>query len=249
MKKQEHYMLKLKREFILFTTILIGLSGCIEKRVLVIDQSRDRQRPRVTHGTNPPIKEEILIGNRVGGEVSVPKNRPSLGIKVTNQVENNQPQQQPQETTSNNGLNGQIMQRMPFPADEYRNLKKIGYNTVHGKVYLENSVDDKTIVGKNLKLYLNPVTSYSREWYQLSYLEGYKLTPPDKRLYNYLKFTNSDTNGKFSFFGVPKGAYYLITRITCGKECGYSSPKIIRLVKEIYVDSSETNVELSKVVP
>ncbi len=125
-----------------------------------------------------------------------------------------------------------------------------GSSTISGRVYLINSIDDEQVIKRNLKLYLNPVTSYSRQWYEHSYLEGYKMTPPDKRLYNYLKFTTTDSNGEFSFFGVPAGEYYLGVKLRCGGECGYDGEKIIRVVKEVYVgDGGTTSVDLTKVVP
>jgi len=233
------------KKILILIPIIFGLSGCIEKRVIIVKEPPKRTTRPTTHTNTRPIKEEILIrnnpnlGSRVGDEVSVPRNNPTLGIKRDAQVDE----------PTHNGLNGQTIERIPFPVSEYNRLKRIGSNTVHGKIYLINTKDDKEILGKNVKLYLNPVTSYSRQWYQDSYLEGYKLTPPDKRLFNYLRFTNSDSNGEFSFFGVPRGRYYLIGRVECGKECGYSSDKIIRLAKEIYVDRGTNKVELTKVVP
>jgi hypothetical protein len=232
-------MFKLNKNYLLISIILLGLSGCAEKRVIVIKEPIRNTYPRVTHAnTNESVKEEILIknnpnlGNRMD-EVEVPRNYPTLDIKLT---------------TNSSGLNGQTMERMPFPSDEYRQLKKIGRNTVNGKVYLENSINDEKVLGRKIELFLNPITSYSKQWYNQSYLGGYKLTPPDKRLFNYLKSTKSDENGEFSFFGVPRGEYYLIGRITCGTECGFDSSKIIRLVKEIYINGT-TTVELTKIVP
>jgi hypothetical protein len=228
--------------------ILFGLSGCIEKRVIVVKEP-PKARPHVTHSNTRPVQEEVLVGRnnqnlgRRVDEVNVPRNHPSLGVKVPNNRRSHR------EEPTENGLNGQTIERMPFPVSEYNRLKKIGNSTVHGKIYLINTENDKEIIGKKVKLYLNPVTSYSRQWYQYSYLEGYKLTQPDKRLYNYLRSTYSDEKGTFSFFGVPRGRYYLIGRIECANECGYSSNKIIRLAKEIYVDSGTNNVELTKVVP
>jgi len=235
-------MFKLNKNYLLISILLLGLSGCAEKRVIVIKEPIRNTYPRVTHiNNNDSIKEEILIKNNPNlgnsiDEVTVPVNHPTLDVKVTNQ-----------EATSS-GLNGQTMERMPFPADEYRQLRKIGQNTVHGKVYLANSINDEKVLGRKIELFLNPITSYSKQWYNQSYLGGYKLTPPDKRLFNYLKSTKSDENGEFSFFGVPKGEYYLIGRITCGTECGFDSSKIIRLVKEIYINGT-TTVELTKIVP
>jgi len=235
-------MFKQNKSYLFMSIIILGLSGCAEKKVLIIKEPIRHTQPRVIHSTNESsIKEEILIknnpnlGNHID-EVEVPVNHPTLAIKPMSQE------------PKSSELNGEIMDRMPFPEDEYRQLKKIGQNTVHGTVYLESSINDEKVLGKKIELFLNPVTSYSKQWYNQSYLGGYKLTPPDKRLFNYLKSTKSDENGEFSFFGVPRGAYYLIGRITCGTECGFSSSKIIRLTKEIYIDGT-TTVELTKVVP
>jgi len=234
-------MFKQNKSYLLMSVVILGLSGCAEKKVLIIKEPIRHTQPRVIHSTNESsIQEEILIKkhpvtNHHIDEVEVPQNHPTLAIKPTTQEPSSE-------------LNGEIMERMPFPEDEYRQLKKFGKNTVHGKVYLESSINDEKILGKNIELFLNPVTSYSKQWYNQSYLGGYKLTPPDKRLFNYLKSTKSDENGEFDFFGVPKGDYYLIGRITCSDECGFSSSKIIRLTKEIYIDGT-TTVELTKVVP
>jgi len=238
-------MFKRNKSYLLISILLLGLSGCSEKKVLIIKEPI-RHTQRVIHYSTTDssgIKEEILIkknpnlGNHIDiDEVEVPQNNPTLAIKSTTT----------QEPSSE--LNGKIIERMPFPEDEYRQLKKFGRNTVHGIVYLQNSISDEKVLGKNIELFLNPVTSYSKQWYNQSYLGGYKLTSPDKRLFNYLKSTKSDENGEFDFFGVPKGDYYLIGKITCSEECGFQSNKIIRLVKEINVDGT-TDVELTKVVP
>jgi len=234
-------MFKIYKNLFISTIILLGLSGCVTKRVIVVKEpTREDTSSKEVYRNNTSIKEEILIGNnsslgRRVDEVDVPLNHPSLGIKV--------------EEGRSMELKGQKIERIDFPIDEYRHLHRIGKNTLHGKVYLQNNINNNKILGKNIKLYLNPVTSYSRQWYQESYLGGYKLTPPDKRLFNYLKFTNSDDSGLFSFFGIPKGNYYLIGKITCGSECGYSPPRIIRLVKEIYIDNGTNNVELTKNIP
>ncbi len=136
--------------------------------------------------------------------------------------------------------------RIPFPVEEYKRLSQIGEGTVKGSIYLKDAYGNK-IIGKQVRLYLNPVTSYSRQWYQESYLNGKKMDKADPRLFNYLKFTTSDTLGHFSFYGVPSGKYYLIGVVRCSQECGYDSPVNIRIAKEIEVNDKETvNVDLSK---
>ena len=138
---------------------------------------------------------------------------------------------------------------MDFPADEYRYIKKRGRSTVSGTIYLENSHTSFKVKGKKTKLWLNPVTSYSRQWYEESYLGGYKLSKTDKRLYNYLKFTYSDNAGNFNFFGVPAGDYYLTGTISCSDECGFNQNRSIRLVREVSVGNGVTTVDLMKHVP
>lgn len=136
--------------------------------------------------------------------------------------------------------------RIPFPVNEYKRLSQIGEGTVKGSIYLQDGYGNK-IVGRQTRLYLNPVTSYSKQWYQESYISGKKMDKADPRLFNYLKFTTSDANGNFSFYGVPSGRYYLIGVVRCAQQCGYDSPTNIRIAKEIEVNGKETvNVDLSK---
>jgi len=239
-------MFKINKNYLLTAILIFGLSGCAERRVITINTNTIRETP-IRH-TSPQreerVQEEILIKNNPNlvhiDIVPVPKNNPSLAIKV---IENRDTQ------ATSSELNGQIMDRMSFPIEEYRVLRRNGNSTVSGRVFLENSINDEKIIRKNLKLYLNPVTSYSKQWYEESYLGGYKMTPPDKRIFNYLKFTTTNQNGDFSFFGIPAGEYYIGAKFNCGNECGYNSTKIIRVVKEVSVGYGTTQVELTKVVP
>jgi len=140
----------------------------------------------------------------------------------------------------------QIVPRIPFPVEEYSRLARTGSATVEGSIYLYDSTGRK-IYGRQTRLYLNPVTSYSRQWYRESYLGGRKMDKADPRLFNYLKFTTSDQSGHFAFYGVPAGNYYLIGVVRCGSECGYDTPQNIRVAKEITVPAGGTvQVDLSK---
>lgn len=129
-------------------------------------------------------------------------------------------------------LNDTVVPRVDFPIDEYKRLAKKGRATVRGMIYLDDGYGGKAY-GKNTRLYLNPVTSYSKQWYDESYIQGYKLSKADSRLYNYLKFTTSDGSGKFAFFGIPSGNYYVIGSVN-------HNGKKIRIADEISVKSSGT---------
>lgn len=126
------------------------------------------------------------------------------------------------------------MQRMEFPVSEYTRLARIGKGTIKGTIYIKD-YSERHVLGASTRLYLNPVTSYSEQWYKESYLGGYKMKAADPRLFNYLKFTASDKNGKFAFYGVPSGSYYLIGTVKCGEECGYESMKNIRIATKVSV--------------
>lgn len=124
--------------------------------------------------------------------------------------------------------------RIEFPANEYYSLPRDGKGTIKGKIYL-TSYSGQRVMGGGTRLYLNPMTSYSDQWYEESYLRGRKLQKADSRLFNYLRFTAANSDGSFSFYGVPSGKYYLIGTVQCGQECGFSSSKSIRLATKVEV--------------
>ena len=139
-----------------------------------------------------------------------------------------------------------VLSRIAFPAHEYQRLATTGTNTIRGSVYLENN-HGRRIFGAGTRLYLNPVTSYSRQWHKESYLRGRVMSPADDRLFNYLKFTSSDTNGNFVFYGVPDGSYYAVGTVVCGNECGFQGIKNVRIATEVSVAGGQVaNVNLSK---
>jgi len=88
-------------------------------------------------------------------------------------------------------------------------------------------------------LYLNPVTSYSKQWYYESYLGGHKMEKADNRLFNYLRFTSANSQGQFAFYGVPNGRYYLIGTVKCAGQCGYSIPKNVRIATEVTINGNQ----------
>ena len=130
------------------------------------------------------------------------------------------------------------MARIEFPESEYYRLARIGKGTVKGTIYVKDYYD-KRVLGASTRLYLNPITSYSEQWYEESYLGGHKMQAADPRLFNYLKFTASDKNGNFAFYGVPSGSYYLIGTVKCAEECGYESMKNIRIATKVSISGNQ----------
>lgn len=142
----------------------------------------------------------------------------------------------------------EALQRIAFPVGEYQALDRTGKGTIQGHIYIQDPYG-KRIYGAKTRLYLNPVTSYSRQWYKESYINGRKMGKADSRLFNYLKFTASDDEGSFAFYGVPSGRYYLIGTVTCGVECGYQVDKSIRIASEVYIEGNQiVDQDLSKAI-
>ncbi len=138
------------------------------------------------------------------------------------------------ETMITEDIDGQKMKRIAFPTSEYYRLARTGKGTVKGSIYVDD-FNDKKIMGAGTRLYLNPATSYSDQWYRESYIGGKKMEKADSRLFNYLRFTAANSDGKFVFYGVPSGSYYLIGTVKCGTECGYDTPKNIRIATKVSV--------------
>ena len=130
------------------------------------------------------------------------------------------------------------MARIPFPSSEYYKLARMGKGTIKGTIYVNNLYDER-VVGAGTRLYLNPVTSYSKQWYIESYLGGNRMEKADSRLFNYLRFTAADSQGKFAFYGVPSGSYYLIGTVKCAQECGYESEKSIRIATRVAIRGNQ----------
>ena len=131
-----------------------------------------------------------------------------------------------------------VVPRIPFPTDEYARLAKQGKATVKGQIYLIDLYGQR-VYGKNTRLYLNPVTSYSNQWFKESYIKGHKMQEADSRLFNYLRFTASDSEGNFAFYEVPSGSYYLIGTVQCGSECGFDTLKSIRVATKVTVNGNQ----------
>jgi len=248
-------MLKNSIKYTLTSLLIFGAVGCTPPRTIIIPTQTQPQRQVVHPPKKEPIKEEILLGRgknpSLGNRIDVPVNNPSIGNPIGEEgntpivEDKNQTNLVEPEVREERG----VIERIPFPVDEYRHLAKRGSSTLSGKIYLENVHTGEKYTKGKIKLWLNPVTTYSQQWYRDSYLGGYKLTKSDSRLYNYLKFTYSNSDGSFNFFGLPRGSYYLTATISCAEECGYSSKNSILLVKEVSIGRGRTNVELMKSVP
>lgn len=99
--------------------------------------------------------------------------------------------------------------RIPFPETEYAALKTKGSGVVSGQVFLETRWGEK-VPKAGAKVVLNPVTSYSTQWYQAkTAVLKQELESPDPRIAGFVREAVTDAEGRFEIAGVPAGDYYL----------------------------------------
>ena len=110
--------------------------------------------------------------------------------------------------------------RIPFPEDEYRSLASTGTAIVKGQAFLKTRGGDvKTAAGN--EVILNPVTTYSNQWYESYYLQGLPMKEPDPRVWKYIRKTVADGDGRFTFKNVALGEYYVTTGVFWEAPVGY----------------------------
>jgi hypothetical protein len=105
-----------------------------------------------------------------------------------------------------------IVQRIPYPEKEYASLPGTtsGNSSVKGEAFFVSSWGDpKKCVGATI--YLFPVTSYSRQWYNEFIVKGHKMNDWDPRSTAYDVIAKAGADGKFEFYNIAEGEYYLYT--------------------------------------
>lgn len=196
--------------------LLFLFSGCVQREI-ILEAPEVRQSQDNTWANQTNVEENV--------DISDLDDEGDMNATET-------------ETIITEDMPEEKMERVAFPVSEYNRLAKSGKGTVKGSIYLKDAYE-KRIVGAGTRLYLNPITSYSKQWYNESYLGGHKMEKADSRLFNYLRFTASDSQGYFAFYGVPTGSYYLIGTVKCASECGYSRPKNIRIATQVSVSGNQ----------
>ena len=102
----------------------------------------------------------------------------------------------------------EIVQRIPFDLAEYADLPSSGNANVTGQAFIKAS-DGTLHYPDNAKARLNPVTSYSKQWYEVNYLKRKNISLADPRYLEYVYKAEFDKEGHFSFSHIPAGKYYV----------------------------------------
>lgn len=101
---------------------------------------------------------------------------------------------------------------MDFPVAEYSSLAHSGTGTVEGQVFMK-TVGGDVKYGAGSEVILNPVTSYSEQWYDASYDLHRPMSPADSRQAQYVLTIQADGSGNFKFSNVPPGKYFVTSSV------------------------------------
>lgn len=100
-----------------------------------------------------------------------------------------------------------------FNEAEYAPFGEPGTGSIAGQAFLKTrSGDVKLCAGE--QVILNPQTSYSTEWFNVSILQERAIATGDPRAQQFTRFAIADGDGRFRFAGLPSGDYYLVCRVT-----------------------------------
>ena len=100
-----------------------------------------------------------------------------------------------------------------FIEAEYQFSRLVGTGKICGEAFLHANNGNITY-GKGSRIWLDPETSYSTEWFKNEVIEGKTLSTEDGRIHEYRREQTADSNGQFCFRDLPPGQYYLTSRIT-----------------------------------
>ena len=104
---------------------------------------------------------------------------------------------------------GCVFPRMAtFNEAEYAPYAQPGTGSISGQAFLKTR-GGEVKYGAGNEIYLNPVTTYSTEWFQETVLNNRRLKPADSRTDPFHWVTSADGQGNFQFENLPAGEYYV----------------------------------------
>ena len=101
-----------------------------------------------------------------------------------------------------------VKRNVVFNEVEYEPYAKQGEAAITGKLCVKlTDGSDKCFEGANV--FINPVTSYSNEWYNRGWAGKENLERADERAFKFNKMTSTDKDGHFAFENLAPGSYYV----------------------------------------
>lgn len=101
-----------------------------------------------------------------------------------------------------------LIERIPFDIAEFSSLEKAGDATVTGQAFI-TAGDGKIYYATKAQARLNPKTTYSKQWYDVHYMERKNIADADPRYLEYVHKVDIKEEGRFTFNNIPAGDYYI----------------------------------------
>lgn len=119
---------------------------------------------------------------------------------------------------------GPAARQAAFNEQEYAQYAYAGTGTISGQVMVR-AEGGQTRPAEGSQVSLNPVTSYSTEWWNRTVVGGLNLRSADDREQKYLRTALTDAQGRFLFSDLPRGEYFVVAALnTAAAATGTSGP-------------------------
>lgn len=121
-----------------------------------------------------------------------------------------------------------------FPQQEYAKFAEPGTGIIQGQAFLK-TVGGQVRVAAGADVTLDPVTSYSRLWWESAGSRWAKKNdfPPAAKFREFRRVTQADSEGKFHFKKLPAGDYYLRTVLV------WSGTQGGLLIRQVHIASDD----------
>jgi hypothetical protein len=118
---------------------------------------------------------------------------------------------------------GPAARESAFNEQEYARYAYAGTGTITGQVVVRGE-RGQTVPAEGSQVSLNPVTSYSTEWWNRTVVGGLNLRSADEREQKYLRTTTTDAEGRFLFSDLPRGEYFVVAALNTGPAAAANGP-------------------------
>ena len=119
---------------------------------------------------------------------------------------------------------GPAARETSFNEQEYAQYAYAGTGTISGQVMVR-AEGGQTRPAEGSQVSLNPVTSYSTEWWNRTVVGGLNLRSADEREQKYLRTAVTDAQGRFLFSDLPRGEYFVVAALnTVAAPSGATGP-------------------------
>ena len=118
---------------------------------------------------------------------------------------------------------GPAARETTFNEQEYAQYAYAGTGTISGQVVVRGA-EGQTQPAQGSQVSLNPVTSYSTEWWNRTVVGGLNLRSADEREQKYLRTAVTDAEGRFVFGDLPRGEYFVVAALNTGASAASGGP-------------------------